>query len=486
MKLNQLLNGLTECRDDLIVKGLKLDSRHVEFGDVFFAIRGAQQHGLAYAEEAIKNGAAAIIYDPIGCDETLLEKFSSVTIAISNLSAHLGILASKFYENPSQQIAVIGVTGTNGKTTCTNLIAQSLKDCGCIGTLGWGDLDNLLPTLNTTPDAFSVQDILKTMVAEKKSAVAIEVSSHALQQGRVNGVKFKGAVFTNLSRDHLDYHDSMEAYFQAKLSLFTRSELEFVVVNIDDPAGGVIIDNLSKNVQCWTYSTKGKTRNSNASLSAENIRHTKDGIHFKLNWQSQTIDAYTPLTGSFNLENSLASLGVMLAMKIDLVDAVNRLALLRPIPGRMQKFGGHQQPTIFVDYAHSPDALEKVLYASKGDGRLWVVFGCGGNRDKGKRPEMGRIAESIADQVLITADNPREEEPEQIMQDILAGCRSSKVRLIPDRMSAIMTAILEADIQDRIVVAGKGHENYQEIKGCKLPFSDAEAIKQSLALRGSL
>jgi UDP-N-acetylmuramoyl-L-alanyl-D-glutamate--2,6-diaminopimelate ligase len=484
MKLAKLLKGMTNEVIDLDITGLELDSREVRNGDAFFALNGANRHGMSFAEQAVANGAKVIIYDPTGWSFPLNSTLQVTYIAIEALDRHLGKIAADFYGNPSRQLAVIGITGTNGKTTCSQLIAQALTNCGVIGTLGWGEPGKLSPTRNTTPDAFAIHKLLHWFVEQNKQAVAMEVSSHGLDQGRVNAVEFSGAVFTNLSRDHLDYHGGMQEYFQAKLALFTNPALKFAVVNLDDPNGSGVLQALTDKVQCWTFSRKGLVTKQAESIVAENIRYETSGIAFEVVWRNYRVSARTPLVGTFNLENVLAVLCVLIAMNTSLTDAIARLAALHAIAGRLEKFGGNDKPTVFVDYAHSPDALEKALQAVKGNGRLSVVFGCGGDRDKGKRQEMGRIAEALADQVFITDDNPRSEASAEIINDILTGCRNRNITVLNDRKLAIKTAIQQAAKQDCVLIAGKGHENYQEIKGVKFPFSDQDVVKQALTVWG--
>ncbi|QSB01607.1 UDP-N-acetylmuramoyl-L-alanyl-D-glutamate--2,6-diaminopimelate ligase [Methylomonas sp. EFPC1] len=482
MKLAELLNGLTVNPADIAISGLCLDSRNIQSGDAFIALNGAVQHGISHAEQAIANGATAVIYDPSGADMQLVSALKVPSLAIADLAQKLGEIAAKFYGNPSQLLDVIGVTGTNGKTTCSQLIAQALPACGVIGTLGWGDVGNLQPTANTTPDALAVQQMLNEFVKQDKRNVAMEVSSHGLHQGRVNGVSFKGAVFTNLSRDHLDYHGSMAEYLQAKLALFKTPGLQFAVVNLDDTSSAEVLQSLPNSVQSWTYSATGRRgTTAKEAVSAEQVKHSAGGIEFEVVWREQKCRATTSLVGGFNLDNVLAVLCVLLATGYEFDAAVAQLAKLNAIAGRMEKFGGHGKPTIFVDYAHTPDALEKALKAVKGANRLRVVFGCGGDRDKGKRPQMGRIAETWADQVIVTDDNPRNEASAAIIKDILSGCQSQKITVINDRTTAINTVIRQADPDDCVVIAGKGHEDYQEIGGVKQPFSDSAVVKQALA-----
>jgi len=484
MKLSTLLSGFAKIETDLEIGGLSLDSRSLTAGEAFIALNGALQHGLKHVGQALANGAAAIIYDPQG-SEGLLDQTTSVpTIAIDDLAQRLGEIAARYYGQPSQQLEVIGITGTNGKTTCSQLLAQALNDCGIIGTLGWGRPGDLQATANTTPDALAVQKILRSFVDQGIRSVAMEVSSHGLQQGRVNGVAFRGAVFTNLTRDHLDYHGDMEQYLQAKLALFNCPSLQFAAVNLDDPSSEQVLQTLAESVKCWGFSVRGWRADDVECVVASNVTHHARGIDFDVSWNGQTLRASTPVAGAFNVYNVMTVLCVLLALDWPFAEAVAKLAQLRPVSGRMEKFGGNGKPAVFVDYAHTPDALEKVLNSVKCSGRLWVVFGCGGDRDKGKRPEMGRIAESLADVVVLTDDNPRSEAPEAIINEILQGCLSNKTRVINDRTTAITTVIKQAALDDCVVVAGKGHENYQEIGGQKLPFSDQAVVEAALCAWG--
>ncbi len=493
-RLKDLLNGLGSIsdQDDGPITGLALDSRAVVSGDAFIALAGAKQHGLAHVEQAINNGACAVIFDPAGDGRQLADTLkSSVStlvpmIAVESLSLKLGKLAARFYGNPSRSMAVIGITGTNGKTSCSQFLSQMLDDCGIIGTLGWGEWGKLNKTLNTTPDALAVQRILAELLKNKKHTVAMEVSSHGLEQGRVNGVAFKGAVFTNISRDHLDYHGTMDAYVQAKLALLKTPGLAFAVVNLDDSYSEQIIAAVPESVQRWQFSVKGRAANSGECINAENIRHKTDGIEFDLRWRNNELKRVkVPLFGDFNVENVLAVLTVMLAMGVSLPEAAKKLTGIQPVDGRMERYGGKTDPLIFVDYAHTPDALDKVLSSMRKHCKqaLWVVFGCGGNRDTGKRPQMGKIAEQWADHVVITDDNPRYENGLDIVNDILAGCRSAKVEVMQNREQAIQKVITQATANDCVVIAGKGHEQYQEINGVQLPFSDRQVVMEALKMR---
>jgi UDP-N-acetylmuramoyl-L-alanyl-D-glutamate--2,6-diaminopimelate ligase len=517
-RLKDLLNELASVsdQDDRSINGLALDSREIVSGNAFIALVGAKQHGLAHAEQAIDNGACTVIFDPAGNGRQLVEALQfrgdrPVTpaavpmIAVENLDIKLGELAARYYGHPSRLMTVIGITGTNGKTSCSQFLSQMLDGCGIIGTLGWGEWGHLSKTLNTTPDALAIQKILAELLKNKKRTVAMEVSSHGLEQGRVNGVTFKGAVFTNISRDHLDYHGTMDAYVQAKLALLTKPGLAFAVVNLDDAYSEQIIAAVPESMQLWHFSAKGNTSASGECVNAENIRHKINGIEFDVRWRNELQRVKVPLFGDFNIENILAVLTVMLAMDVSLNDAVERLADIKPVDGRMERFGAETDPLIFVDYAHTPDALDKVLSSLRMHCKqaLWVVFGCGGNRDAGKRPQMGRIAEQWADHVVITDDNPRYENGLDIVNDILAGCsstardggrdgsrqlprepvRPAKVEVIQNREQAIQKVVANAAKNDCIVIAGKGHEQYQESNGVCVPFSDRQVVMDALLNR---
>jgi UDP-N-acetylmuramoyl-L-alanyl-D-glutamate--2,6-diaminopimelate ligase len=490
MKLKELLKGFAMVVDERSINGLALDSRLVTANNVFFALAGSRQHGLEHASQAVEKGAGAVIFDPAGVKnlQTLTTQINKIPcIAIENLGFHMGDIAARYYGYPSRFMDVIGITGTNGKTSCSQFLGQLLDDCGIIGTLGWGEWSKLNKTLNTTPDALAIQQILAEFLATNKRTVAMEVSSHGLDQGRVNGVNFKGAVFTNISRDHLDYHVTMEAYLQAKLQLLDRPGLAFVVINLDDAYSHQIIEAVPQSVAKWGFSLKGNKLAAGESVLAKNVVHNMEGIKFDACWNGDIEQVKVALFGDFNCENVLTVLTVMLAQGISLTEAVERLRLIQPVVGRMERFGKESEPQIFIDYAHTPDALEKVLSSLKKhcNQALWVVFGCGGNRDTGKRPQMGACADFWADHVILTDDNPRYEESLGIVKAILTGCQSNKVEVIQNREQAIKTVIAKAADNDCIVIAGKGHEDYQEIKGVQHPFSDKQVVVEALNMRAS-
>ncbi len=483
MKLNELIAGFAETSLDIEVSGITVHSNQVKVGDVFFALAGEKKHGLYYAAQAIKQGASAIIYEPEGDGEKLADKLKNTAlIKINKLAFKLGYIAARFYHYPAKKLAIIGITGTNGKTSCSQFLAQMQPKSVVIGTLGWGEWGNLKETQNTTPNALILQSMLADCVNQEKQQLTLEVSSHGLALERVNGVEFKGAVFMNLTQDHLDFHGSMEAYFQAKLSFFKRPELEFAVINLDDAYGVRIIGALSEKVVLWTFSRTGKVIEHEHNVLAENIRLINTGLSFNVCYREQKSTVCCHFYGLFNIENILAVITTLLATGVSLENAAKKASALKDISGRMQRFGGNKEPQVFVDYAHTPDALAKTLTALKQHHHQQVslVFGCGGDRDKGKRMQMGQIACHQADQVIITNDNPRHEKSDSIIGDILLGCDRNKVIIIKDRKQAITRAIMQASQDDCILIAGKGHEDYQDIKGIKYPFSDQTVIKQAL------
>jgi len=490
MTLNELMADFAKpIALDIEISGLALNSNQVKSGDVFIALAGKNQHGLQYANQALKQGACAIIYDPDGQGENLAVNFKHFPlIKVEQLAFKLANIAARFYNYPTQKLAIIGITGTNGKTSCSQFLAQMLPKSVVIGTLGWGEWGNLRKTQNTTPDALALQTMLAQCVDEKKSQIALEVSSHGLAFGRVNGVKFEGAIFTNLTRDHLDFHGSMNAYFQAKQLLFKRSELKFAVVNLDDAYSLQIISALSANVTLWTFSRLGKKLDQGHCIVAKNIQFLGTGLSFDVCYGDNHATICCNFYGLFNVENILAAITSLLAMEFSLYEAVKKASALKAITGRMQHFGYQGLPHVFVDYAHTPDALTKTLMALKQHyhQHISLVFGCGGDRDKGKRMQMGKIACQQADTIIITDDNPRYENSEMIINDILVGCDSNKTIVIKNRQQAIKTAIMQASTDECILIAGKGHENYQDIRGVKYPFSDQIMVEQALQERLSL
>lgn len=477
LPLSALLRDVVEvpASADPAVRGVKFDSREVKPGDLFLAVSGARTDGRDFIAEAVRRGAVAVLYE---AGKILSLEFPVVALEVPRLREYAGIVADRFYGQPSRELVVIGVTGTNGKTTCTQLLAQTLdrppKRCALIGTLGYGFPDALDTSLHTTPDAVTVHRLLRRFADGGAGYVGMEVSSHALDQGRVNGLAFDVAVFTNLTREHLDYHGDMASYGASKAKLFDLPGLAHAIINADDVFGRALIANVGGRLKVASYGID------HGDIRAHSVRPTHDGLRLRVATPVGAIELHSPLFGRFNAYNLLAALASLLALGIGLEDAAERLSQAQPASGRVERFGGRRgAPLVVVDYAHTPDALQKVLMALREhvSGKLCCVFGCGGDRDRGKRPEMGRIAEELADTVVLTDDNPRHESGDAIVADILAGMRRAP-RVIRDRRAAIATAVAEAGPDDVVLVAGKGHEDYQQVGDQRLPYSDRATIKK--------
>jgi UDP-N-acetylmuramoyl-L-alanyl-D-glutamate--2,6-diaminopimelate ligase len=454
---------------------------------LFAALAGHRVHGLSYAAQALRQGCAAIAFDPSGaCDAWVRELSAVPCIPVEALSQKLGFIADRFYGEPSRELIAIGITGTNGKTSSSHFLAQALYASGrtaaVVGTLGWGRPGELLSTAHTTPDAIEVHELLFRLRQLGFEYVAMEASSHGLVQGRLNGVRFKGALYTNFSRDHLDYHETMEAYRAAKLRLLDWPGLEFLAFNADDPIADAILRRMPPGLSIIGFSVSGKAEPPIPLLTVSSIQQSAEGVSFDAHFQGRTSAVRAPVFGDFNVENLTAVLAVLLAMGGDLQESAAALAKVQAVPGRMERFTGSGR-TAVVDYAHTPDALANVLTSLRRHcaGRLWVVFGCGGDRDRGKRPEMGAIAERLADVVILTDDNPRSEEGDAIIRDIRSGCRRDDLLVIRDRREAIAHALESAAQGDVVLIAGKGHEAIQEVQGQKVPFSDREVVRDILA-----
>ncbi|WP_415844212.1 UDP-N-acetylmuramoyl-L-alanyl-D-glutamate--2,6-diaminopimelate ligase [Stutzerimonas zhaodongensis] len=483
MPLNQLL---PQAGSDTLIRELTLDSRKVRPGDLFLAVPGYQQDGRVHIADAIAHGAAAIAYEAEGAPE--MTAASAELVPVRNLAGQLSAIAGRFYGEPSRSVHLVGVTGTNGKTSVSYLIAQALdlmgERCGIIGTLGTGFHGELVLGQHTTPDAIGVQANLASLRKQGARAVAMEVSSHGLAQGRVAALAFDVAVFTNLSRDHLDYHGSMEAYGEVKSRLFEMPGLCCRVVNLDDSLGRVLAVERPES-RLITYSQSDRS----AYLYCPEARLEDDGIHARLITPQGERSLRSPLLGRFNVSNVLAAVGALLGMNYPLDEILSVLPKIAGPAGRMQRLGGGDRPLVVVDYAHTPDALEKVLAALRPHtrGKLVCLFGCGGDRDRGKRALMAQVAERLADHVVVTDDNPRNEDPLQILNEIRAGfVAPDRAAFISGRAVAIAACIASSDIDDVVLLAGKGHEDYQEIKGERLPFSDLEQASIALtAWRGT-
>lgn len=482
MPLGELLNMPGCFGASTLISGIELDSRKVTQGDLFLAIPGEVHDGRQFIEQAVANGAAAIVAEPPVTG--FVDGVSVPLLEVPELQQESGCLASRLFGEPSSDLHMVGVTGTNGKTTTSRLVAQLErllgKSCGVVGTLGASLGEGVSQGGNTTPDAVSLQRQLAAWRDHDVFAVCMEVSSHAMVQGRVNGVEFDTAIFTNLSHDHLDYHGNMESYGRAKLALFATQGLKHALVNLDDEFASRIPAVVEAGVNVLTYSVSDAAADiyvSDASFSADRVRarlHTP--------WGSGEFDS--PLPGDFNLANLAAAIGAVVLAGESLDAALVVVPGLEPVPGRMQVIPNEQGLQVIVDYAHTPDALKQVLAALRShvSGRLVCVFGCGGDRDREKRQVMGRVACGLCDRVIVTSDNPRGESPDAILRDIATGC-SGDYLLLEDRAEAISRAIDEAGRGDCIVIAGKGHENYQIIESARLPFSDEWHARQALVGR---
>lgn len=495
--LRDLIDGLADLPEEYAsllgrqVTGIKMDSRLLLPGDLFFACFGRNHDARNYIDDAIQSGVSAVLAESGGAWKGIQNRSGVPVIAIDNLSARISEIAGRFYGDPGQSMTVIGITGTNGKTSCSQFIAQALEasgfSTGVIGTLGYGKYQELKETIHTTPDAVFTQKALAEMHKNDFQNVVMEVSSVGLHQHRIDAVAFNTALFTNLSRDHLDYHDSMENYADNKRKLFQFPALEAAIVNLDDSYGLYMMDAVAKGVKVYTYSLKNHT----ATVYAKSIKLDRHGFEADVVTPYGAGTIKGPLFGYFNISNALATLTVLInyfenSGAVEIERLFGLISDLKPVVGRMEIIGSSDELTCIVDYAHTPDGLKSALTAIRDhfDGKVWCVFGCGGNRDRGKRPMMGEIARAYANKLVITDDNPRNENGEEIVKHILSGIEeSSDVTVMRDRAAAIQFAIEEAEPEDIVLVAGKGHENYQDIGGRRTVFSDANQVRLALQQR---
>jgi UDP-N-acetylmuramoyl-L-alanyl-D-glutamate--2,6-diaminopimelate ligase len=483
VSLKWLMDGIAAIPEsDAQIVDLALDSRDVRPGSLFLALPGMRVHGLEHAADAAARGASAVLWEPSAGVEPPSFTGKPFAAPVPDLRRLAGRIADRFFHWPSSQMRIVGVTGTNGKTTCAYLITQCLERLGrpaaYMGTIGWGFLGRLEMPTHTTPDAVSVHRSLAQLKSQGVREVAMEVSSHALDQGRVDGVRFHSAAFTNLSRDHLDYHASMQAYGEAKARLFFGQHLEHAVINVGDPFGRELAHKLVGGVPVtalWVGS-RSDAWLAERFLEARAVRLDLAGISLDILGSSCGITLTTKLLGRFNAENVLVVLGCLLALGVPSEEAAAALAQCSAPPGRMELIEAREagKPLAVIDYAHTPDALAKALAALREHcrGALWCVFGCGGDRDAGKRPLMGSIADDLADEIVVTDDNPRSEDPQEIIRAITRGIKAHPARVIPDRAAAIASALNRAGAADIVLIAGKGHEDYQIYGAVRRNFSD--------------
>ncbi|MDQ2866914.1 MAG: UDP-N-acetylmuramoyl-L-alanyl-D-glutamate--2,6-diaminopimelate ligase [Verrucomicrobiota bacterium] len=466
---------------DREVESIAYDSRRVQSGALFVALRGEKSDGHRFIEQAIEKGAGVIVA------ERAFTSPHATTLVVANSRRALADLASSFYNFPARKLKMAGITGTNGKTTTSFLLKHICEKaglrCGLIGTVRYEIGERVLPATRTTPEALEVQELLAQIAGAGCRAAALEVSSHALAQDRTRGIEWDTAVFTNLTQDHLDFHGTMEKYFEAKAMLFDqlasqeRKKKATAVINIDDRYGAKLVDRIDGKVPVITYGVGQR-----ADFRASNYRAEFSGTSFQLDANGRSYLVRVPLIGRFNVANSLAALAAATALGVSLRDAVLSLARSPQVPGRLEAVPAKRKFQVFVDYAHTDDALLNVLKTLRelGPRKLIVVFGCGGNRDTQKRLLMARVADENADYAIITSDNPRKEDPDAIIAEVEKGFRSSHYEKITDRAAAIARAIALAEPRDVVLIAGKGHETYQEFTDHTIPFDDLQAARRAI------
>ncbi len=496
IKLSQLCKDFTDIDPDadLDIQDLCTDSRDAKPGDLFIARRGELSDARQFVGEALKKGVAAVLYeiaDGKGLSMQQLEGWDPKVplLPVNRIDEILGPLAKRFFNDPTRNMALIGVTGTNGKTSCTHYIAQALRalqlPCGVIGTLGYGLHHALIPSTHTTPDVITLNRYCRQLKQEGARAIALEVSSHALEQKRISGLQLHMAILTNLTRDHLDYHQTMAAYAQAKRKLFNHPGLKLAIINAEDEFGLGLLKSLPNNLNKLAYAIDDPVKDLGniPQIYATDIVLSNQGLQFKVQTPMGEILAETTLLGRFNVANVLASIAALLGLNFSIRDIEKVLPLLQSVNGRMQMLGGQGLPRVVIDYAHTPDALAQVLLAVKAHNpdRIICIFGCGGDRDKGKRPFMGKIAETYSDYCIITNDNPRHEKPMRIAEEIATGMTQKATRtIVLDRKEAILEGIHKAGLNDIVLIAGKGHETYQQIGDVKYPLSDMQIALDAL------
>lgn len=491
MKLSNILKGITDLNfAECEISNITLDSRKAEPGCLFCAIKGHKIDARKFIKQAIENGVTAILAD--ADDKEFINNKNDVQIIyLENLNSKLSQIAENFYNSPSKKLELVGITGTNGKTTISQLIAQWShilgKKSATMGTIGNGIYGNLETAENTTGSALDIQQNLAEFAQQKAQTVSMEVSSHGLVQNRIKALNFKVGVFTNLTQDHLDYHKTMEEYFAAKALLFTSFGNKFNVINIDDSWGQKLCDLIADKNSIIAVSCKQQNLEQNFKnyLYLKNVKHTNSGFEFSVKSNfGDCQNLKTKLIGQFNLSNILQAMATMFALNFKQDELVNSIEKLQPVIGRMEVFKKANSPTLIVDYAHTPDALEKALQAvaEHKPRQLWCIFGCGGDRDITKRPLMAQMAEKYADKVIVTNDNPRTENQDNIIKDVLIGIKND-AEVIKNRFSAIEFATNNANSNDIILIAGKGHEDYQIFGTEKVHYSDRESAQEILKIK---
>jgi UDP-N-acetylmuramoyl-L-alanyl-D-glutamate--2,6-diaminopimelate ligase len=493
MELSVLLAGMDLVVPDLAVTDIATNSRDAAPGGLFLACSGSEHHGLEFLDAALRAGVKAVAWEPADAVQAPELPATVIGIEIPGLRSKLGVIADRFFDGPSRSLAVTGITGTNGKTTTAYLVAQALNQLshrtGYMGTLGFGFPGELQPSTLTTPGCITVHRRLREMANAGADNVVAEVSSHALAQQRVDGVRFKVTALTNVSRDHLDYHGNMQSYAEAKARLFAGAEMRTAVINVGDKYGVKLAGQLNPATDLISVALVNTGSDfPGARLVGRLTGARADGLGLQFSGDFGEGVLESPLWGQFNAENLAMATGILLALGISLRDAIQALANSNTPPGRMERIqSGDGQPTVVVDFAHTPDALGKALEAVRdhSSGQVWCVFGCGGDRDRGKRGSMGAIASSLADFSIVTDDNPRNEDPQQIIADIVAGIDHKEgIQIVPDRKKAIDLAIQSAATNDVVLIAGKGHESVQLVGGHQHCFSDSQAARSSLGGAG--
>ena len=493
MQLSTILKDVTNINfQDCDITKITLDSRQATTGTLFCAINGHNIDARKFIPSTLENNVTAVLADSDSTEDYLEIKENTQIIYIHNLNSKLSKIADNFYQHPSTKTNIVGITGTNGKTTIAQLVSQWVDLLGfksaTMGTIGNGFYGELVEAANTTGSAFDIQENIAEYVEGNAKCVTMEVSSHGLVQSRIKDIDFDIVAFTNLSQDHLDYHNTMEEYFEAKTSLFKDFDTKYKVINIDDEYGKKLVDLIEDKDSIIAVSTKehGLSSKFKRFVSVKNVQYTNKGTTISLESHLGDFALTTKLIGPFNVMNTLQALAIVGALGYNKEDILHSASKLTPVIGRMEIFKSNKKTTIIVDYAHTPDGLEKALQAARIHtvGNLWCIFGCGGDRDVTKRPIMAQIAEENADKIIITNDNPRTEDENIILEDVKAGIKNKDaVQTIPDRFSAIKYALDHANSNDLILVAGKGHEDYQIIGTEKIHYSDRESAEKLLGIK---